>query len=206
MLRRFQRGDTLVEVIFAFAILSAVVVGSMTIMNQGVQTSQRSLEMTATRQIMDGQADALRFLHDAYVANFQTGTAVYDPATPAGQWQRIAASLPENGSDRPATPIDTPVACANAAPTGSFIIDPTNAKFVTGKFEKAATSPQLTFSGGSLSKAQGIWIEGVRSTKSGDAVKDRTRFIDFHIRTCWEAPGAGAPATLGTIVRLYEPR
>jgi hypothetical protein len=47
----------------------------------------------------------------------------------------------------------------------------------------------------------GIWIEAIPSTTA-----NATGFVDFHIRTCWESPGSSAPVTLGTIVRLYEPR
>jgi len=203
MLGRRQRGDTLVEVLFAFAILSMVVVGSMTIMNQGAQTSQRSLEMTTARQTMDGQADALRFLHDAYIAQFKVASATYDPATPAGQWKLITDNLNDGAV---VAPIDAAEKCPATPPTGSFIIDPTNAKRVTDKFEEVQVQPQLTFSGGTLSKARGIWIEGFRSAQTGDSVRDKTRYIDFYIRTCWQAAGQGAPTTLGTIVRLYEPR
>lgn len=54
--KRFQRGDTLIEVLFAFSILSLVIVGAMTIMNQGTLASQRSLETTLVREEIDSQA------------------------------------------------------------------------------------------------------------------------------------------------------
>jgi hypothetical protein len=53
----------------------------------------------------------------------------------------------------------------------------------------------------SINNAYGLWIEAVPSTNL-----DGPGFVDFHIRACWNSAGSAAPATLGTIVRLYEPR
>lgn len=53
-----------------------------------------------------------------------------------------------------------------------------------------------------LRAAEGIWVIAVKS----DARRgDRPEFFDFHIRTCWYAPGRAHPSTIGTIVRLYNP-
>ena len=71
--RSSQRGDTLIEVMFAFAIFALVAVGSLTIMNQGIAAAQRSLEITLVRAQMDAQAEAIRYIHQAYVAAYQKG-------------------------------------------------------------------------------------------------------------------------------------
>mgnify|MGYP007031190970 CR=1 FL=1 len=81
----FRPGDTLIEVLFAFSVLSLIIIGSLSIMNQGTLAAQRSLEITLVRDQIDAQATTLRFLHDAYVAAYQPNLT-YDPATPAGQW------------------------------------------------------------------------------------------------------------------------
>ncbi|RYF29698.1 MAG: hypothetical protein EOO17_00170 [Chloroflexi bacterium] len=70
MLNRAERGDTIIEVLFAITIFSFVAVGGLSIMNQGVATAQRSLEIGLVRQQMDAQADALRYLNQAYVADY----------------------------------------------------------------------------------------------------------------------------------------
>ena len=54
-------GDTLIEVMFATTVFSLVVVSSLSLMNQGVASAQRSLEITTVRQQMDGQVETLRF-------------------------------------------------------------------------------------------------------------------------------------------------
>ncbi|MDB5161905.1 MAG: exported protein of unknown function [Candidatus Saccharibacteria bacterium] len=200
-----QRGDTLIEVLFAFSILSLVIVGAMTIMNQGSIASQRALETTLVREQIDAQSTTLRFLHDAYVAKFQPGIS-YATNTPAGQWTTMASNL----NATTASPFGTITTCPTP-PAGSFILNPATGEYVTAgsKLKPSVTFSQLTFdaqTGQVLQEAQGIWIEGIRSQAIGNNNQTNTRFIDFHIRACWENPGQGPPMTIGTIVRLYEPR
>ena len=203
--RRLQRGDTLIEVLFAFSILSLVIIGAMTIMNQGTIASQRSLETTLVRQQVDAQATTLRFLHDAYVAHFKTN-GTYDAATPAGQWALMSLGISATGVSS-----FTNLSSCPSPPSGSFILDAANAKYVNGgggQLVPASTFAQVTYDSVSnvLQQSQGIWIEAVRSQASADVNQKNTRYIDFHIYACWENPGQGPPMTIGTIVRLYEPQ
>ena len=53
-----------------------------------------------------------------------------------------------------------------------------------------------------VAQAEGIWVVAVKS----DALyRGKPEFFDFHIRTCWYAPGRSHPTTIGTIIRLYNP-
>lgn len=61
-------GDSLIEVLLGITIFSAVSVGGIAIMNSGLNQAQRSLEITMTRNEIDAQAEALRFIHNNYVA------------------------------------------------------------------------------------------------------------------------------------------
>jgi type II secretory pathway pseudopilin PulG len=204
--RRLQGGDTLIEVLFAFTILSLVIVGAMTIMNQGTLASQRSLETTLVRQQIDSQATTLRFLHDAYVAAYQTNVK-YDPLSPAGQWQTMADDLKANS----ASSFDTGSTTCQSAPPGAFILNGAQAKYIKGNqlnLKPASTYAQVTYDDktGVLLVSEGMWIEGIRSQATSNTNADNARFIDFHIRACWNNPGQGPVMTIGTIVRLYEPR
>lgn len=199
-----QAGDTLIEVLFAFAVLSLVIVGALSIMNQGTIAAQRSLETTLVRQEIDGQAETLRFLHDAYVANYRTGV-VPATGTPARQWYDMSQKITATTTSS----LQNLTSCPATYPMNSFIVDPVTAKYqgANAKLTKSQTFSQLAYDGsGTLSSAQGIWIEAVRSPASTDLNKQNTRFIDFHIFACWDAPNGGPPMTIGTIVRLYEPR
>ncbi len=61
-------GDTLIEVLLAITIFSAVSVASISLMNSGVSQAQRSLELTMARNEIDAQGEALRFIQNNYVA------------------------------------------------------------------------------------------------------------------------------------------
>lgn len=203
--RQIQRGDTLIEVLFAFSILSLVIIGAITIMNQGTVAAQRALETTLVREEIDSQATTLRFLHDAYVAAYQTRTT-YDSNAPAGQWKAMTDSLVATS----ASAFNGAASCPNP-PTGSFILNGAQAKYIKGDvtvLKQATTFSQVTYdsSSSALIDAQGIWIEGIKSPVPTDVNAQNTGYIDFHIRACWNNPGQGPAMTIGTIVRLYEPR
>lgn len=206
-----QRGDTLIEVLFAVTIFSLVAVGGLAIMSQGTTTSQRALEITLVRQEIDAQAEALRFMHDSYVAAYQTDTG-YAANTPAGQWKLMLNSIiaTENAN---ASTFGVGDVCPTP-PSGSFIINTRAVAFVPpgdGKLQQSQVFSKAqygTVNGQTvLTAAEGLWIEAIRSPEnSTDLTQSNTGFIDFHIRACWDSLGQSVPMTIGTIVRLYEPR
>lgn len=210
--RQLQKGDTIIEVLFAVSVFSLVAVGGLSIMNQGTTTSQRALEITLVRQEIDAQAETLRFLHDSYVAAYQSGNAVSYPAnTPAGQWKLMLDSIIATGTVNASTfgAVDV---CPNP-PSGSFILNTRTATFTPpgqSKLQPAQVFSKVEYEivdgQAVLKTADGIWIEAVRSRTSSDAKQANAGFIDFHIRTCWGTAGLSVPETIGTIVRLYEPR
>ena len=63
--RRHERGDTIIEVMFAFVLFSMVIVGAFMIMNQGMALAQRSLEVTQVRQQIDSQVLLIRTAQQA---------------------------------------------------------------------------------------------------------------------------------------------
>jgi prepilin-type N-terminal cleavage/methylation domain-containing protein len=202
-----QRGDTLIEVLFAVTIFSMIVVGALALMNQGTSASRRSLETTIARQAMDAQAETLRFMHESYVTNYQSGASYSGAAlaTPAGQYSLIVA----NARDHPKTAGSSlnvgDTACPASPPQYSFIVNPANANVVlnTSMIRATDTYPQLVYnSGGGLTESRGIWVEAVRPT---DTIAN-SGAIDFHIRTCWISLASNVAVTLGTIVRGYEQR
>lgn len=53
---------------FAVAIFGLAAIGTISLMNKGLASTQNSLETTMARQEIDAQAEALRFLHNAYMS------------------------------------------------------------------------------------------------------------------------------------------
>lgn len=211
--KHFEKGDTLIEVLFAITVFSMVVVSALSIMNQGTAAAQRSLEMSLVTQEVGNQAETLRFLHESYVTNYQNGyesTPGLSVPGQAGQFYKIVQSIDKTITQ--ASPFNSPTKCPTP-PTGSFILNTRTGAVVMytpAIFKEAVPYAKLDFNTTNiniLEKAGGIWIEAVKSQpNAADPSQSGTGYIDFHIRACWSPPGVENAVTLGTIVRLYEPR
>lgn len=189
-----QRGDTLVEVVLAFAVFSLVSVGAMTVMGQGTNASQRALEITLVRQQIDAQAEALRAAHQAYTSSTDGSTS---------QWRQFARA---NSADNTVAYTDQ-----NACPSdddqisNSFILDPRSASLVTDAdwfqdIDTRTTKPFAQVEAGGNVRSYGMWIE--REYEAGTNVPDS---FNFNVRACWYGAGLSTPLQLETVVRLYEP-
>jgi len=196
-LRMRERGDTIIEVLFATTIFSMIAVGGLSIMSQGTAMAQRALEIGLVRQQIDAQADALRYLNQSYIADFgRNGIATQ-------QWNDVVLA----NAISQATPFD------QTAIGEKCVLPIAGQKPFAVNLQKLGSTPLLTpvADAGTYARvryddpsvvAEGIWIQAVRSP----VIPDQTGFYDFHIRACWQSPGQAIPMVIGTIVRLYEPR
>ncbi len=177
MLKAHERGDTLVEVIVAFAVFALVSVGAIVVMNRGIAMTERSLEVTLVREQIDAQAEILRYARD----------------TQSPAWTDIRNNLAANPGER----------CPDTPPSRAFIANVDGAGTVvrksldTASFQKPATYSKFTL--GADPRAYGLWVMPVDAS-AGSSQKA----YDMYIYACWYAPGDSEPTTLGTIVRLYE--
>lgn len=197
----YRRGDTLVEVLFATAVFSFVAIGALLIMNQGSSTAQRALEITLVRQEIDAQAEALRFLNTSYISAYQSGGSY---SNYAATWQDIDTNYTVASATTFGGNISS---CPTTLPAKSFILNARQATMGPAVQPTAQTFSQVDYN--APISASGIWIEAVRVPAIGASVgnyQDNAAYIDFHIRACWDSPGQAVPVTLGTIVRLYEPK
>lgn len=201
LIRSHERGDTIIEVLFAVTVFAMVAVGSLSIMNQGTGSAQRSLEITLVREQINAQAEAIRFIHQAYVTSYQKNVA---PNGIAAQWTAMKAKARANASDFGALENNQ---CPQAAPDNAFVLNAKTAEVSTAPVtmrppEGSSLPPfaQVAYNGNTITQSYGMWVESIPSEAT-----EPVRFVDFHIRACWDSPGAAVPVTLGTIVRLYEP-
>lgn len=202
--RRKQRGDTIIEVIFAFVVFSMVAISSLVIMNQGIATGERALEIDLVRNQINAQAEALRFIHDARV--------VSSDGPMAETWNDFLTDYHQAGAS-PYGELSETGDCRLPGETYSpFILNARTAQIWTGELEveydgleSLPPYSQVAYDDDNnnptvVKAAYGMWIEAVPSS-----TLVMKRFIDFHIRACWHAPGNSVPMTIGTIVRLYDP-
>lgn len=196
---RGERGDTIIEVMLAFAVFSFVVIGSVMLMNKGLAMAQRSLELTLVRQQIDAQLTMLGQLKQK------------DPA--AWRALTVTAADSENGvlsGDLSAiTDCPKPTDLSNAyfiAPTNTrmavkaYAISPTNYKpAVTyanvDSFARTALPPSTD------PLSYGMWVSLV---KSEGFITNHA--YDVHVRGCWYSAGdsIGRPTVIATVTRMYD--
>jgi type II secretory pathway pseudopilin PulG len=201
LLHNKARGDTIIEVMFAVAVGGLTIVLALAVMNRGVAVAQMTAENTFVRQYVDGQAEALRYFHDA--ARDGVCLDSYSQATknktPACAWPVItskvhtgkAEDFGEQGCDN--------VQGGGSGALGSlfYVQLPTSSSLDVGASSiksYASVSKMNNLDPFARPSNNGFWIEAIEPTDKS--------FIDFHINSCWEPPYSGPNATLGTIVRL----
>ena len=198
----YARGDTIVEVMVAFAVFAMIAVGALNVMNQGTASAQDALETTHVRQQIDNQAEMLRFLHQAYLASPDDTTAGGLP----DKFRSLVtlAKTTESGGVTQASAYGA--TCVQTIPGNTayrFMLDPaTGAQLASGNIRAASHAsapPYAQVTGGA---SYGLWIEPIISNASASG---EAQYIDFHIRACWNSAASSPQRTLGTIVRLYVP-
>lgn len=195
-----QRGDTIVEVIVAFAIFSMLAVAGLSLMNQGTATAQRTLEITLVRQQIDAQADVLRFFNREHIAGknstiWTNNILKIDPTKDRGIDDSILKPFEDIAA---ASSCMQPESNQNAF---AFDLDYLNNRNVDdvnpGSLFETTINSAVTYAKVENGNPQGLWIVPVKGDPSNN-------YHDFHIRACWISPGQGTPMKLGTIVRLYD--
>ncbi len=206
---RSQRGDTIIEVIFAIVIFAFVAISAVYIMNRGVAAGEKALEITLVRQQVNAQTEALRYIHAARVV---------DPTSEVGRrWDSIIANY---GQAEASLYGVEGRECSIPSDRRPFILNARKAEVWTGTLEaeyggEEAYPPYSqvrytkddTDDANVVDAAYGIWIEAIPSAlnQTPEVQDEQKKYVDFHIRACWPAPGSAIPMTIGTIVRLYEP-
>lgn len=256
-----KRGDTIIEVMFAFAVFAFISVLTIIMMNSGVSSSERSLELVTARNELNAQAEALRFIHSSYISELtlpiceesDVGNVTAKCQQFRGLWGRIANnSILSSDFDKSNTGIEYPldsckvpyendkrglkrsnafvintrelssygnndstknydrIADAYISVNGSsnLFVEPTlNARILystrTGDTSSGDSSQQMHDLTGytRVAAIEGIWVVAVR----GPVSNGRIPYYDFYIETCWYGPDSSSPASLDTVIRLYNP-
>lgn len=202
---RRQAGDTIIEVLFAVSIFSLVAVAAISIMNQGINTAQRALEITQVRQQIDAQAETLRFVHHTYIMSLGSAAASETEWVKNVRTQTVSPeTISIFGNNTDARLCDDIPDRAFIMNTHTGKVSDVNPRSISNPELDGSTPPpfsQVTYGeNGVLESADGVWVEA-----AANIGENGVGYTDFHIRACWESPGTGPVITIGTIVRLYEP-
>lgn len=219
MLKR-KKGDTLVEVMLAVGIFSLVAIVVTSVVSGSTSSAQTALEATLAREEVDAQAEALRFIHAAYISN------------PEGDFKRLWENGITYGAITELNDSYPPSSCETMyenIPDNAFVINPRmlgsiddeNLRAIliknngsSGQFTTASTYPHLVYdnenkelvknsSDNVLYRAEGIYDIAVAGPDYGDT--GVPQYYDFYIRTCWYGTGDRNASTISTVIRLYNP-
>lgn len=190
-MRKFNRGDTLVEVLLGVTIFSLVAVIALETMNRGMAIAQYSLETTLVRQQVDSQAEMLRYAHDMKNDTWKKlvdNNSVSVSAVNDNEGNLGVEKCPDDFSTKEFALAATP----SLASKISILNNP-------GDYKAAETYARVD---SDTKKTYGISVRLVKpSTATGS--RDSNKY-DAYIKACWMPVGSKMPATIGTIVRLYD--
>ena len=190
-MRKFNRGDTLVEVLLGVTIFSLVAVVALETMNRGMAIAQYSLETTLVRQQVDVQAEMLRYAHDMKNDTWKKlvdNNSVSVSAVNDNEGNLGVEKCPDDFSTKEFALAATP----SLASKISILNNP-------GDYKAAETYARVD---SDTKKTYGISVRLVKpSTTTGS--RDSNKY-DAYIKACWMPVGSKMPATIGTIVRLYD--
>lgn len=211
-MKRFHRGDTIVETMFAFTIFSLIAIVSIQIMQQGIRLNQTALEINLAREYMDSQAEALRLINMGYL-----NSRAQETSSPSQTlWNNITsrAVVPSKIKDLGSLAANSCPGHIDSVNSQAFVLgvaanDLPQLKSGTTVIKSGASVyPRLVYSsvGDSniidksietdLITSEGIWIEAVKPVTGN--------YYDFLIRSCWDSVSSSTPTTLETLVRLYH--
>lgn len=186
-----ERGDTLVEVTVAMAVLGLMLAASLAVINRGLMGVSNAVERTSVRASLSSQAELLRYVFDDPVTNEATYKAILGRTNPNASLGKNGCEIGNGGfylsvNNKTGTP---PVEMHELNQAGTTDL----ANNVYGQPEAAGDNK-----GNSL----GIWIEGDKHDGQQNGMPG---YIDFYVRACWTPHAAQQPGSgrMEANVRVY---
>ena len=177
-----KKGDTLIEVALAIGIFSLVAIVVVSVVSASTSSAQAALELTITREELDSQAEALRFIHDSFVIGSQSMDTSKNPYTEL--WQAIASRAIEpkdenisyipttcselydadgfmNAGIRDQHPFVINARQLNTLDPAKIIVD-YDSNIAQGHFYEAATYPRILYGDILTSDSRGLYDQDER--------------------------------------------
>lgn len=183
-----QRGDTLVEVLVAIAVMTTVTVGVLGILNRGVGEAQNASERVAVRALASEQTELLNYFRDNYVQTVASGGD--RSAYPASVWGVI-----RNRADASST-LPSLTECQPSSQAFYFERNTTTNQYEVKGFNGsrvASATPSIN---------NGSWIDVVKPDIS--SIPNNVPYIDFVVKACWRPISGEVDQNLSSAVRLYD--
>ena len=187
-----ERGDTLVEVTVAMAVLGLMLAASLAVINRGLMGVSNAVERTSVRASLSSQAELLRYVFDDPVTNKEAYKWIPDHTG-------SNVSLGQNGCEIGGGGFYLSV--NNKTGTPPVEIHKLNQADTNKLTNNVYGQPEAGEVGNNSGVSQGIWIEGDKH----DAQGDMPGYIDFYVRACWTPHAAQQPGSgrMESNVRVY---
>ena len=185
-----ERGDTLVEVTVAMAVLGLMRAASLAVINRGLMGVSNAVERTSVRASLSSQAELLRYVFDDPVTNKEAYKAILDHTG-------SNVSLGQNGCEIGGGGFYLSVNNKTGTPPVEIHeLDPAKTKQLT---DNVYGQPEA---GDDKGNSLGIWIEGDKHDGQKDGMPG---YINFYVRACWTPHAAQQPGSgrMESNVRVY---
>ncbi len=184
-----ERGDTLVEVTVAMAVLGLMLAASLAVINRGLMGVSNAVERTSVRASLSSQAELLRYVFDDPVTNKEAYKWILDHTG-------SNVNLGQNGCEIGGGGFYLSV--NNKTGTPPVEIHELNQAGTTDLANNVYGQPEA---GDDKGNSQGIWIEGDKH----DGKDGMPGYIDFYVRACWTPHAAQQPGSgrMESNVRVY---
>ncbi len=187
-----ERGDTLVEVTVAMAVLGLMLAASLAVINRGLMGVSNVVERTSVRASLSSQAELLRYVFDDPVTNKEAYKWILDHTG-------SNVSLGQNGCEIGGGGFYLSV--NNKTGTPPVEIHELDSAGINKLADNVYGQPEAGEVGNNSGVSRGIWIEGDKH----DAQGDMPGYIDFYVRACWTPHAAQQPGSgrMESNVRVY---
>ena len=185
-----ERGDTLVEVTVAMAVLGLMLAASLAVINRGLMGVSNAVERTSVRASLSSQAELLRYVFDDPVANKNVYDQIINHTQSNNNLGQNGCKIGGGGfylsvNNKTGTP-----------PVEMYKLNSVDTAHLTNNVYGQPEAGDN--SGASL----GIWIEGDKHDAQQNGMPG---YIDFYVRACWTPHAAQRPGSgrMESNVRVY---
>lgn len=187
-----ERGDTLVEVTVAMAVLGLMLAASLAVINRGLMGVSNAVERTSVRASLSSQAELLRYVFDDPVANKATYKAILGRTKPNNNLGQNGCKIGNNSG------FYLSVGKTSTLPVEIHKLNQADTNKLT---DNVYGQPEAGDNGGA---SRGIWIEGDKHDGQ-NGMPGMPGYIDFYVRACWTPHAAQQPGSgrMESNVRVY---
>lgn len=190
-----ERGDTLVEVTVAMAVLGLMLAASLAVINRGLMGVSNAVERTSVRASLSSQAELLRYVFDDPVTNKVTYEKILKRTKPNNNLGQNGCEIGGGGFY---------LSVNNKTGTPPVEIHELDSVDTNKLANNVYGQPEAGEVGNNSGASRGIWIEGDKHDGQ-NGMPGMPGYIDFYVRACWTPHAAQQPGSgrMESNVRVY---